>query len=368
MSGRRRRFDRARRLAILTLAGFFWLSGSACDSLAQTRLAPTRPPASSGIWISHEEIRALPMSGPAWAALREAAGGPIQNPDLSNQNDMSNVRVFAKALYFVRTGEAAYREDVIDACRRIRGTEDGARTLALSRELMAYVIAADLVGLDADEKRDFSQWLENLSARRFQERTIRSTHEDRPNNWGTHAGATRLAIAAYLGDREEIERAAHVFSGWTGESSGWQGFKFGETWWQAEKARSFAVNPRRSTRAGHSIDGVLPDDQRRGGPFAWPPPKENYVWEALQGAIAQAVMLERQGYESWSWGNRALLRALEWLHREAHYPAEGDDTWIPPIVNRAYGTQFPAPIPSQPGKAIGFSGWTHAAEIATDTP
>ena len=58
---------------------------------------------------------------------------------------------------------------------------------------------------------------------------------------------------------------------------------------------------------------------------------------------------------------RLGLRAFEWLHEHAGFPAQGDDTWIPHVVNRAYGTRFPAPIPSQPGKAMGFADWTHAA-------
>ena len=63
-----------------------------------------------------------------------------------------------------------------------------------------------------------------------------------------------------------------------------------------------------ATHRGHSIDGVLPDDQRRGGPFEWPPPRENYVYEALQGATVQAALLSRAGYDAWDWGDQALLR------------------------------------------------------------
>lgn len=45
------------------------------------------------------------------------------------------------------TGTQSYRTDVINACMDAIGTESGGRTLALGRELGAYVIAADLVGL-----------------------------------------------------------------------------------------------------------------------------------------------------------------------------------------------------------------------------
>ena len=300
------------------------------------------------------------MSGAAWDALVDQARSPVTRPDLSNQDDVSNVRILAKALYFVRTGEVEFAREVAKACEQIQATEADANVLALARELMAYVIAADLVGLDGEQRARFESWLRKISSQTFEGRTLRSTHEDRPNNWGTHAGATRIAIAAYLGDSKEIERAAHVFQGWTGDAGGWQGFEFGADWWQPGQRRRFAVNPRGAERKGHDIGGVLADDQRRGGPFQWPPPRENYVYEALQGAVTQAVLLERRGYDSWRWGDRALLRAFEWLQAEADFPAVGDDTWLPHIVNRAYGSKFPAPIPSRPGKGMGFSDWTHA--------
>lgn len=329
----------------------------ACDLAAQEK--PTAEPEAPGLWLSPAEIAALPTEGPAWEALRRAASAPTTDPDLSDQDDPTNVRVLAKALVAARTGDAALREEVVRTLERARGTERGASVLAVARELLAYVVAADLIGLAGPERTAFVAWLEEIRARRFGPRTLRSTHEERPNNWGTHAGASRLAAALYLGDQEEIERAAWVFRGWLGESKGWQGFEFGALWWQSSYVWRHGINPSGARYRGHSIDGVLPDDQRRGGPFEWPPPKENYVYEALQGAVVQAELLSRAGYDAWGWGDRALLRAFEWLHDEADFPAEGDDTWIPHVVNRAYGTHFPAPVPTQPGKGMGFADWTH---------
>jgi len=314
---------------------------------------------SRGIWLSSEEIAALPTEGPAWEAVKKAASATVLRPSLRDQDDLSNVRVLAKALVYARTGDEGLRKEVVRALHRIRGTEEGASVLAIVRELMAYVIAADLIGLEGSERTSFESWLRSVRDRSFRGRTIRSTHEDRPNNWGTHAGATRIALALYLEDQRELERAAFVFKGWTGESSGWRGFEFGDRGWQASYFRSRAVNPVGAEYRGHSIDGVLPDDQRRSGKFSWPPPKENYVYEALQGAVVQAELLSRQGYDSYGWGDRALLRAFTWLHDEARFPAEGDDTWLPWIINRNYGSSFPAPTRTRPGKGMGFSDWTH---------
>ncbi|MEM9760161.1 MAG: alginate lyase family protein [Pseudomonadota bacterium] len=314
-----------------------------------------------GIWLSQEELLALPDSGPAWEALYERASNPTGPLDLSDQDSAANVNVLAKALVYARTGSEALRAEVRTALLAVRGSEAGATALAVGRELAAYVIAADLIDLQGDDRDAFEAWLRQLQRSDFSGRTLRSTHEDRPNNWGTHAGASRIAVAAYLGDEDELDRAAYVFRGWLGDEVGWRDFRFGERWWQPAGSRDFAVNPPGAERDGHSIDGVLPDDQRRGGEFRWPPPRENYVYEALQGALTQAQLLERQGYQAWQWGDQALLRAYRWLHEQADYPVEGDDGWQPYLVNRAYGTEFPAPVPAQPGKGMGFTDWTHGS-------
>ncbi len=313
-----------------------------------------------GIWTSPAELAALPTSGKAWEALLAAAQEPVTSPDVSDQDDPDNVRVLARALVWARTGDPLRRQQVIDACRAVIGTQAGGRTLALGRELLAYVVAADLVKLPADLDPAFRAWLDAVRHEELDGRTLVSTHEDRPNNWGTHAGASRMAVALYLGDRTDLERAARVFHGWLGDRTSYAGFRFGDLSWQADPTRPVGVNPAGSTIDGHSVDGVLPDDQRRGGGFTWPPPGENYVWGALQGAIAQAVILYRAGYDVFEWEDRALLRAVTWLHEQASFPAEGDDTWIPWVVNHYYGTSFPAPTPSRPGKNVGFTDWTHA--------
>jgi len=331
---------------------------AALPRLASVRAADAGP---RGIWVSARELAALPESGAAWEALREAAEQPVESPDLSDRNDIDNVRVLARALVYARTGAERHREEVIAACAAIPGTEDRGTTLALGRELIAYVVAADLVKLPEAADREFRDWLRSVTRKELRDgRTLVSTHEDRPNNWGTHAGASRAAVAAYLGDRAELERCARVFKGWLGDRSSYAGFRYGDDLsWQADPERPVGINPRGASKDGRSIDGVLADDQRRGGAFGWPPAKENYVYEGLQGALAQAVILHRAGYDPWEWEDRALLRAFRWLHEEAAYPAEGDDGWQPHLVNHYYGSRFPAPVPGRPGKNVGWTDWTH---------
>jgi hypothetical protein len=152
-----------------------------------------------------------------------------------------------------------------------------------------------------------------------------------------------------------------VLRGWLGERSAYAGFEYGDLSWQADPDAPVGINPSGATRQGHSIDGVLPDDQRRSGPFAWPPPHENYVYGALAGALVQAVILDNAGYDVWSWGDRALWRAFHWLYREAGFPARGDDQWEPHVINFHYASPFPAPVPARPGKLAGWTDWTHGS-------
>jgi len=324
------------------------------------------PRYANGIWTSASEVSKLPTSGIGWDNLKAGADEPIGLPNLSDKEDSVNVAVLAKALVFARTGNATYRQAVIAACMSAIGTEVNGETLDLGRELIAYVLAADLVGLPPTEETTFKNWLRSLLAKNLQGQTLRSSHELRPNNWGTHCGATRAAIAKYLGDATELERAARVFKGWLGDRNTYAEFSYDpdELEWQVNPAAPVGVNPLGATIQGHSVDGVLPDDQRRSGPFVWPPPKENYVYGALQGALMQAIILYRAGYDVWNWENQALLRAVKWLYNVNNYPAGGDDEWLIHSVNQFYKTSFPAPFPAKPGKNAGWTDWLYGSKYA----
>jgi hypothetical protein len=332
---------------------FFWPG-----FVLATVVIATPASANRGIWISDAELAKLPTTGPAWTAMKAEADEATGTPDVSDQEDPVNVRVMAKALVYGKTREERYRADVVNACMAAIDTERGGRTLALGRELVAYVIAADIVGMPADKDVTFKAWLRRTLTETLEDKTLVSTHEVRPNNWGTVAGASRIAVARYLGDTAELERAALVFRGWLGDRAAYSGFKYGELDWQADPSRPVAINPKGATKDGRNIDGVLPDDQRRAGGFTWPPQKENYVYSALQGALPQAIMLHRAGYDVWNWSDKALLRSFQWLHQQASFPAEGDDEWQPHVINRFYATSFPAPVPAEPGKNVGWTDWT----------
>ena len=328
-----------------------------------------QPPGAAGgfMWISPAELALRPTSGPAWNSLLSRANSSCGVPNLTDQEDAVNVCILAKALVFARTGEETYRSGVVSSLQSIldSGTYNG-RALSLARELGAYVVSAELISL-----KTHNTTLDQQFRAKIQELLTTPTSdgpgnliecfEERANNWGTHCGGTVAAIAAYLGDTARLARVAQVFKGWLGDRSSYAEFVFGDLSWQCDPSQPVGINPAGCMKDGHSIDGVLADDQRRGGKFSWPPPKENYVYEALQDVLLQAMILHQAGYDAFNWQDQAIFRAYRWLHEQANFPAKGDDTWQPHVVNHFYGTNFPAPVPSTPGKSFGWTDWVFGA-------
>jgi hypothetical protein len=331
--------------------------------------------AEPSIWLSSAEIAALPTSGSAWTDVKSAADSNFLavDPNLAHRTD-HNISTVAAAMVGAKLDSDTYRAKVTRAIRDVMAVEpDLTDVLAACRRLGSYAIAADLIGLSSyDPALDsqFRPWLKRMLndvsyTGGSGGGTVAEIHERRPNNFGTDAGASRLAVALYLGDNATVARVAQVFKGWLGDRSAYAGFTFtADSSWHADPAARVGINPKGATKDGRNIDGVLPEDQHRAGSFTWPPPQESYVWGALQGAILQAEMLHRRGYDVWSWSDKALLRAVTWLHEVLNYPADGWYRPAPWVINRAYGTSFPTDAAPN-GKGMAFTHWTHAGKAVT---
>ena len=98
-----------------------------------------------------------------------------------------------------------------------------------------------------------------------------------------------------------------------------------------------------------------------GASFAWPPVATGYPWEALQGAVLQAELLRRAGYDAWNWENKALLRAAKFLYDGIGWPATGDDEWQPWLIDARYGTSYREAGPVQFGKNFGWTDWLYGS-------
>ncbi|MGE5374676.1 MAG: DNRLRE domain-containing protein, partial [Bacteroidota bacterium] len=121
---------------------------------------PTQPSSSSttytsgSMWISASELMSLPTSGTAWDKMRTTAYGSWGTPDLKNQDNKHAINTLAGALVFARTGDATLRSKVRDAIIAAKRTIDESSewqttngVLAAGRQIGAYVISADLIGL-----------------------------------------------------------------------------------------------------------------------------------------------------------------------------------------------------------------------------
>ena len=332
------------------------------------------------IWISPEEIMQLPIGTPAWDAMVSRSQNSVSNSTFCNQDSPVNVNVLAKAFAVTRD---PLNEDFSEYISEIRTSlmnlidynpPGSCETLAAGREIGAYVVAAQLIGFDNDgDEVQFRDWLNFILTANLSGKTLISTHEDRPNNWGTHAGFTVMAISLYNGLDAVFLHAKDVFQGWLGDRGVYAGFDYGELCWQANPNEPVGINPPNAmieiNGVDQIVDGGLPEELRRhnedeGCIPVFPFPKEGYVYEALQGALAQAVVLDRQGFDVWNWSAQALRRAYIWLHTphfegNSTFHAEGDDRWQPYVVNHYYNENFTIPSGFQPGKNIGYTGWTH---------
>jgi hypothetical protein len=363
-------------------------AGNGVTETAEEAPPPVAQTPAHGIWISGAELARLPTSGTAWDRLRAAADEELGQANIADKDSDHDVFTLAAALVYARTGDEGYRKKAADAITDAIGTEDGGRALELGRNLLSYVISADLIDFrayDAAREAEFREWLDAVRRKPLQSDgtrgTLVGTHEGSPSNWGGMAGASRVAVAAYLGDTQDLERAATVMKGWLGDRSAYpgipgsefgpddrgKGHRFGggdnDLSWQVDQSQPRGVNPQGAEKDGHSIDGALPDDMRRGGEFTWPPHYTQYPREALSGYVALAELLHRQGYDVYEWEDQALLRATEFLFElEQEFPEE--EWWEPDIpvyriINFRYGTSFPVERGGV-GRNFGWTSWTHA--------
>lgn len=323
---------------------------------------------SAGILVSAAELARLPTSGAAWTAMKAVADGDLGTAKISDQDNKHNARTLAVALVYARTGVGSYREKARAAIMSAIGTEVGGRVLALGRNLGGYVFAADLIDLKAYSPSDdarFRTWLAAVRTANIGGHgrwyALTQTHEDTANNWGTFAGASRLAASLYLGDTADVQRAAKVFQGWLGDRSAYAGFSktagYNATW-ACDDGSWVPVNPS-CALSGINVDGALVEDVSRGGGLAMPPGSSgmSYSWEALQGVFVQAELLYRQGHPSFDWSNKALLRAMGFMQRAGWNPT-GVARYLPWMANARYGTSFPTTAAGY-GRLMGYTDWLY---------
>jgi hypothetical protein len=313
------------------------------------------------------------------------------SPWLPNYNGSGTVtrpgvQTLAAALVYARTGDVRYRDFVVRANRFVIGTEDSASNdgtsadsiaLAVMRNISAYVLAADLVGMDPNVTGSrpgytTTVWKTWLGALRTKMLTTSDNcpsmvrcNNERAHNWGAFASAARVSIDIYLNDQTDLAVAVSRLKRWLGESS--EGLR-----WQpsADFDLSYACIPSSSawtavngSSCGLKKDGMLVEDiSRSAASFStYDSTGIAYTMEGLQGQLLAAILLERQGYDVFNWGDQALRRAMDWLQREGkpfgnNSSVEKHISWIPRyFYQKSYST-----TPSNMGRTLGFTDWLYA--------
>jgi hypothetical protein len=324
-------------------------------------------PTGAGIWISSSQLMSKPMSGAAWdaiAAQRLVGTGA----NLADQNSNHDVQTLGAALYAARTGDAATRARVIAALESAIGTEKGARWLAIGRNLGAYALAADLMGIHSGP---IHNWLASFN-------TIKLAHNNngtpitfRQSAWGSGSNASaqegfaHAALNAYLGNRAELDWSWNAFRRYVGDRSSPHKISSNSDSWQQIPSDPVGIQNKGATKNGIRLDGAISNDMSRGGDFKWPPGYTAYPWVGLEGAVPAAVIFERAGYRAFAHQDAALGRAAAylWFLRVE----TGDANWydasrakdIKHLLNAFYSLNYPAASPAGAGRTVGYTDWTH---------
>ena len=341
-----------------------------------TPVPPSPRPDDEFLLMPKAQFMALPTTGPAWDHLVAWANEDPGRPDLTDQDARHGVRTLASALVYARTGEPSYGEKARAGILGAIGTERvGANNsiLSLGRQLGAYVLSADFIGLSGADDERFRAWLSDIRTRELDGhgrwRALIQTHEDAPNNWGSFTGASRIAASLYLGDTADVARAAQVLRGFLGDRAAYSNFQGveGARSWACDPEHYTPVNPP-CTRDGIDLNGAIVRDIDRGGNRKWPPGRDGigYTLESLQGLTVQAELLTVNGFgDVWSWSDDALKRAAGIVTRSGE---AGGLTWnrsevshyVPWLLNARYGLDLPTE-PAGIGRLFGFTDWLYGA-------
>lgn len=310
------------------------------------------PPAGKLPLITPGYLASLPRSGKAYEGVKKAADATVR-PDLDDQDGKGNTNALARALLG--------RDTTADLAAMRATFPDVSSTLHINRELQPMALVSYLGGT-VDPV-----WFLNAVTTGYggargikgppgSENSVRASAHGDPTNWGSHGRATLMCIATYQAPALLPEALDNVRR-YLENGSGWQYKQLApELSWGL-----FTIAPKGHTKTGMDLDGAIHDIYRSGVFPKTAGDGMSYVWEAFQGTVASAVFADQAGHpEVWEWGDRAILRAAEWMYRVLSNPATGDDTWIPWVLKRAYGSAFTRPLPpspTSPGKGFGWADW-----------
>ncbi len=334
------------------------------------------------IWLSKEEIMALPTSGEAWESVLSAAkAASASGAKLTDQNSTHDTATLAAALAGVRLypNDTALIEKARSALVSLIDTESG-RWLAIGRNLGSYIIAADLLEMVGGAGDGVREWLERFYTRTLEHNnsgkqiTFRETAWSSGSNASAQEGFVYAALSAYLGKEEGLAWSWDGFRRYCGDRTSPVKMTSNDDGWQFKPEDPVGIQDAGAQKNGCRLDGAIGNDMSRGGSFSCTPKMTNYPWVGLEGAVPAALILHRAGYPAFEIMQKALFRAGSylWELRQKTGNAEWfDDKRAPEtkhLLNVAYGQDWPARKPVGAGRILGYTDWTHATIGAVVEP
>lgn len=343
--------------------------------------SPTVPPNSTakGIWISSNEIKLRPTSGPEWNAMYAIAqNATATGADISNQDSNHDIDTLALALVCVRQNDPSLCTKARAAVVNAIDTENGGRWLAVGRNLGAYIIAADVLNLRSDsnstsEGSKVNAWLVRMNTKTLQSNndasvqyTFRQSAWNSASNASAQEGFAYAALSAYLNNSEGLTWSWNAFRRYAGDRTSTHTMTSNDMSWQFKPDDIVAIQDAGSTKGGCRLDGAISNDMARGGSYSCQPGYTSYPWVGLEGAVPAALILYRAGYPAFTVANNAILRTHEYLWDVRQ--RSGNIDWfdgtraneVIHLVNIAYQKNFLINLPVSGGaRTVDFTLWTH---------
>jgi hypothetical protein len=251
-----------------------------------TQPGPCLPAISGEGKMLIESFASLPMgTDAAWLELKQEAdtSQPLAEFFLLNSNH--DVWTLANALVYAANGDPDYRTNAILGIQGmymvVTASSLNTTVIGPCRNLLGYVIAADIVGLDAVDKPMFLEALNILHEATSwigdgcTGKSISDCHDMRPNNHGAYCGGAAIAMEQYLARESaaSLVKQAHMehlcdrkgtfraFVGQTGHAFTWGN----DLTWHDPTLPLKAIGGVNEVSDGRSLDGAIGDDMRRVG-------------------------------------------------------------------------------------------------------
>lgn len=315
----------------------------------------------------------LPTSGNKWNKIIEwSHTGPHYTtmgmglatpPFIFDQNDNADISVLADAIVGAKLGSPVGDPYIVSARDRIIAgypflnyfldptpsptgpVPHPPETLALGRNAVSIVCAWNIIkqaqpaAISDEQERQFRQWILKIweSPKLHDNRTFQEACFERANNWGAMCRASGTAICVYLNRVKETLRLAESFNAWSGDvtSSEYPNLQFEEDTYQLQTYNppepNYGIIPPLKyydyPGTTQPADGAMPEELRRdtcynadatcAPTFHYPVPETGYHYEALQGAVVQAAILEANGISAWVMNSSAIGRAYTFINTHA---------------------------------------------------